>query len=155
VTIRDELLPRCTVRVDWRGRPSGTGFFVAPGRVVTCAHVIQPEGPRSLVDPTDLTIFDFDFDGKRQAVEEVAEMWSDEDPDLAILKVAAGTSHACVLLDSQVGGGDAMHSFGYPMDPDSRKLLDEYGSPTTFESEGRQGGARLDQGFSRELVAAH
>jgi hypothetical protein len=137
MTIRDDLLPRCTVRVDLRGRPAGTGFFVAPGRVVTCAHVIQPEGPHSPVNPTDITIRD--HEGNVQSVEEVPEIWSDEDPDLAILKVATGTSHACVLLDSQIGGGVAMHSYGYPMDPDTRNLFDENGSPTTFESEGSQG----------------
>ena len=137
-TIRDDLLPRCTVRIDWRDQPSGTGFYVAPGRVVTCAHVIQPDGPQAPVVPGDLRICD--STGARWAVEEVPEVWSDEDPDLAILKVATGTSHPCVLLDSQVAAGIALHSYGFPMDPDTRELLDEAGSPTTFEAEGLQGG---------------
>jgi hypothetical protein len=35
-----ELVQRCTVRVEKAGRHLGTGFFVAPGRVLTCAHVV-------------------------------------------------------------------------------------------------------------------
>jgi hypothetical protein len=35
----NELLRACVVRVDVDDAFSGTGFFVAPGRVLTCAHV--------------------------------------------------------------------------------------------------------------------
>jgi len=136
-TIPDDLLPRCTVRIDYRDAPSGTGFFVAPSRVVTCAHVIQPEGTRTALNPADVSIRD--HAGNRRVVEEVPEIWPGEDPDLAILKVAAGTSHGCVLLDSQVNARDEMHSYGYPMDRDTGVLIDDGGSPTTFDAEGRQG----------------
>jgi len=36
----DELLRSCTVRVMAAGG-SGSGVFVAPGRVLTCAHVVE------------------------------------------------------------------------------------------------------------------
>ena len=36
----DEWLRRCTVRVE-SGNGHGTGFFVAQGRVLTCAHVVD------------------------------------------------------------------------------------------------------------------
>src|ERR1022692_1110299 len=36
------LFRRCVVRIDdGEGGFRGTGFFVAPGRVVTCAHVVH------------------------------------------------------------------------------------------------------------------
>jgi S1-C subfamily serine protease len=35
------LLRRCVVRIEGDGRFRGTGFFVAPGEVLTCAHVVH------------------------------------------------------------------------------------------------------------------
>lgn len=35
------LLHRCVVRIDCDGRFEGSGFFVAPGEVLTCAHVVH------------------------------------------------------------------------------------------------------------------
>ena len=39
--VTDRELRRCTVKIDVAGAPKGTGFFVAPGHVVTCAHVLE------------------------------------------------------------------------------------------------------------------
>jgi hypothetical protein len=36
-----EQLKRCTVRLLVPGKSLGTGFFVAPGLILTCAHVVQ------------------------------------------------------------------------------------------------------------------
>ena len=37
-----ELLRQCTVRVSVSGKTGhGTGFFVAPGLILTCAHVVK------------------------------------------------------------------------------------------------------------------
>src|SRR5258706_15600768 len=36
-----ELLKLCTVRLLVIGWSQGTGFFVAPGLILTCAHVVQ------------------------------------------------------------------------------------------------------------------
>lgn len=35
------LLARCVVRLDGDGEFRGTGFFVAPGEILTCAHVVH------------------------------------------------------------------------------------------------------------------
>ncbi|MEN8446805.1 MAG: hypothetical protein ABG776_17545, partial [Cyanobacteria bacterium J06555_13] len=38
----DELLQHCTVRIEVPGQKGwGTGFFVAPGLILTCAHVVK------------------------------------------------------------------------------------------------------------------
>ena len=36
-----ELLHRCTVKIEVPDGNWGTGFFVAPGWVMTCAHVVK------------------------------------------------------------------------------------------------------------------
>ena len=36
----DELLQACTVKIAVPGQGWGTGFFVAPGVILTCAHVV-------------------------------------------------------------------------------------------------------------------
>ena len=95
--VRSDLLPQCTVRVDVHDQASGTGFFVGPGRVVTCAHVVQPNGPETDVDPHDLTVSD--VSGATFTVEQVLGIWSGEDPDLTVLQVRSGTAHPSVLLD--------------------------------------------------------
>jgi hypothetical protein len=37
-----DLLARCSVRISSDGRHVGTGFFLAPGKVLTAAHVVAP-----------------------------------------------------------------------------------------------------------------
>lgn len=36
-----EQLQQCTVQLVVPGKSLGTGFFVAPGLILTCAHVVQ------------------------------------------------------------------------------------------------------------------
>jgi hypothetical protein len=38
--LSDQDLRPCTVKIDVDRLPRGTGFFVAPGHVITCAHVL-------------------------------------------------------------------------------------------------------------------
>ncbi|MEO1183026.1 MAG: serine protease [Cyanobacteria bacterium J06636_28] len=48
----EELLQQCTVRLNLPGKYGhGTGFFVAPGLILTCAHVVKglKEGERITV----------------------------------------------------------------------------------------------------------
>ena len=41
----DELLKLCTVKLSVPGKVGwGTGFFVAPGKILTCAHVVKDAG---------------------------------------------------------------------------------------------------------------
>ena len=42
----DELLPDCTVKITVPGQVGwGTGFFVASGLILTCAHVVKALKP--------------------------------------------------------------------------------------------------------------
>jgi Trypsin-like peptidase domain/CHAT domain len=107
--VTDLVLRECTVRIDVRGAPKGSGFFVAPGHVITCAHVVESglEGSE-----TPRTIAVSDVNGMSFAVERVANLW--EDVDLAVLRVVPANAHRCVLLISGQRMHDEFITFGYP-----------------------------------------
>jgi hypothetical protein len=111
-TIADNALPACCVRIDVGGSHAGSGFFAAPGVVVTCHHVLRlgdlssdEAGARiSVVSPQGASYDVFD-----------AREWSptDED-DLAILRVEPADGHPFVLLDTGLRARDELHTFGFP-----------------------------------------
>ncbi|MET9763588.1 SAV_2336 N-terminal domain-related protein [Streptomyces sp. NPDC006372] len=114
------LTRRGTVRIerdDGGGpRPFGAGFFVAPGRVVTCAHVVTPSGAArpgvSIVT----------WDGRRFDAER-ADALNNPGDGLAVLKVPDATDAEClwisdlpphthdevVMLNSALGGVEEGH----------------------------------------------
>jgi hypothetical protein len=125
VTRPADLLPSCAVRVEVGGTPKGTGFFVAPTTIVTCAHVIE-----RLIAPDPIQVVD--HTGASYPVE-VAQVERDDKVDVAILKVTgAAEDRLCVLLDSEVDPNDQLYTYGY---------TERYseGEPTTLEAEGRMG----------------
>jgi S1-C subfamily serine protease len=107
--IADRELRVCTVRIDIDGSPKGTGFFVVPGHVLTCAHVLESLGGPSVLG-TARRIAVRGVDDAEYTVAKVAEKW--EDDDLAVLRVTPADQHPCVLL---VGGQnfDDRFTFGY------------------------------------------
>ncbi|MGH3040161.1 MAG: CHAT domain-containing protein [Gaiellaceae bacterium] len=126
-TIQDDLLPEATVRIDRAGRHAGSGFFVAPGTVVTCDHVVRLS---STAAAPQLTITD--STGATHPVEEVSVLSPTGEDDLASLRVAV-SDHLCVLLDAAFRVGDKLHSFGYPQGH-------TWGVPTGLTSEGEEPG---------------
>ncbi len=122
-SIEDELLPACAVRVDVGGQHRGTGFFVAPGKVVTCAHVVEEAKLTSQTAASLITIVS--DDQPRPA----APALIDPDTDLALLQVAAASTDTCVLLHHSLRSRDSLHSFGFPG-------RHPRGEPTTLEAEG-------------------
>jgi tetratricopeptide (TPR) repeat protein len=114
----EDLLRACTVRV-LGGPMPGAGFFVAPGTVLTCVHVIG--------DGTSLTI-GWERDGAAPVVFPVtgrprvlpsrgrAIRNLDRDyPDVAVLTVEAPSGHPCVRMDLvRPEHGDRVLVFGYP-----------------------------------------
>jgi Trypsin-like peptidase domain len=122
------VLQAATVRIDVGGVNSGTGFFVAPGHVVTCHHVIEPA---LLPEPDWGKVAIHDSSGAVWRVTDRSRY--DKDADLASLRVS-GTSGAPVArLDEGVGTGDPLYTWGFPTDKQD-------GVPATFETEGRRGG---------------
>ena len=112
-----KLLRRAVVRIDVGGDFRGTGFFVAPGEVLTCAHVVHGSAEVELSN-----------ESWRGPAEVVAVLPSEPGhepdasfypfPDLALLRTAeVPVEIPCVRLDpaDPVSGqaADVLHVYGY------------------------------------------
>lgn len=87
----------------------GTGFFVAPGLVLTCAHVVgSADGPvTARWRGRDLTL--------TVAAEWFRPSVSDgSGPDLALLRVPEGLDHPEVCLADFLEPGDDLWAYGHP-----------------------------------------
>ncbi|UQX02950.1 trypsin-like peptidase domain-containing protein [Streptomyces sp. RerS4] len=105
-------------RNDWSGPTWGSGFFIAPGWVLTCAHVVGEGGAAMRLAGRELGItFQSGPDGATGTVagrvecvlpERLEErrpgrraLW--DLPDLALIRVLSPISHACVWLTDRAG----------------------------------------------------
>jgi hypothetical protein len=128
-----ELLPDCTVRIDVGGGPKGSGFFVVPGVVVTCAHVIESQ--QLMPGDTDPAIEVVTPAGEHHPVH-VKKVWPPDAEDVALLHLVTPFDHPCVLLASGLQARDPLHSFGFPENHPE-------GVPTTLDAEGFTGNGKL------------
>ncbi len=121
----DELLQRCTVKLSVPGRMGhGTGFFVAPGLILTCAHVVKAAG----FEPVNVC-----WQNQDKFADAVTECLLPDPFDLALLRFSPTVPDlSCVYLDALVQPDDNLHSYGYPDDFPK-------GGPVTFECEGLTG----------------
>ena len=116
------LFRQCVVRIsDGDGGFRGTGFFAAPGQVVTCAHVVHGAAQlrvwwQGREEPASVA-------GAVPPLELVTDARSYPLPDLAVLEVggdATGWDHPCVRLGSEplaLGGGAAgLYLAGYTVE---------------------------------------
>jgi hypothetical protein len=116
-----DLLALCTARIAPRNS-LGTGFFVAPGLVLTCRHVVQ-----DVADGQPVPVF---WQGQEYQAR-VQERTPYPYPDLALLILPdlAG-QHPCVWLGaSEPRPREYLHTYGYRADYPE-------GSPASFEYEG-------------------
>lgn len=115
-----ELLHQCTLRVAGQETIGhGTGFFVAPGLILTCAHVVKDH----LL--CGIEVF---WNGQSYSAQLTR---SDSNLDLALLNTDL-KEHPCVWLNEGATAFDSLYSYGYP---------DDYrtGAPVTFTLEGKAG----------------
>src|SRR5258708_12497009 len=80
----------------------GTGFFVAPGLILTCAHIfeaVQPNSPSA----------DVYWNGQHYPAR-MADLRKNY--DLALLRVDL-TEHPCVYLEEEAKLRDPLTSYGY------------------------------------------
>lgn len=109
----EALLKACTVKVLSYGN-TGTAFFVAPGLLLTCAHVVRGAAKRSL----DII---WAKNGKSYTAHTFWISPNPEKVDIALLKVASEMPlHPCVYIDRAVEVGDEdyrvndeVYSYGY------------------------------------------
>lgn len=117
-----KLLQQCTLRVSVGGG-HGTGFFVAPQLILTCAHVVASANSETI------NVF---WKSQNQQYTAILEKLIPEDHlDLAILKLnISDLNHPCIKFESlHPELGDDLFSYGYPQDyPD--------GDSATFKYEG-------------------
>lgn len=113
-----------TVRLQGADDELGTGFFVAPGLILTCFHVVKASRAqnRPIV-------------GWWQNQKYIAtiERLPDSEVDLALLRLDdIPHTHPCLRLDEFICVGDELYTFGY-----TREYLN--GEPATFVYEGLDG----------------
>jgi|GEM_PF-1940255 len=117
-----EQLKQCTVQLVVPGKSLGTGFFVAPGLILTCAHVVQ------IAQEQRLAVEVRTWDGQFIGVGSISTFLLEKIPlpqalpgqrpfhlypDLALVQVAF-TNHPCVLFGAQVRSSDPLYTYGYP-----------------------------------------
>lgn len=135
------LLHACVVRIDGRRKFLGTGFFVAPGRVVTCAHVVRG-APDLLVTwrdggpPVPGTVA-----AAEPPLDSAGDLVPYPLPDLAVINLDAGAAawdHPCVRLapdpPTLAGQGSVLLLVGYTDDFEA-KIQELTGVSARFESE--------------------
>src|SRR5258708_5045964 len=130
-----ELFHRCTVRLvntnshtNPRFHEQGTGFFVAPGLILTCAHVVD----QAQESPQILEVL---WEGQTRQAQKIDCF---KEGDLALVWADSLTGHPCVLFDPTIAPFDSLYSYGYPASHSE-------GDSATFDSEGwtRVGGETL------------
>ncbi|MGB3491414.1 MAG: serine protease [Elainellaceae cyanobacterium] len=106
-----ELLKRSTVKVivpnDW-----GTGFFVAPGQVLTCAHVVRQHPGESI---------ELHQQGTKIATVRQIHRPQESDLDVVLLEVvsiegAETNDFPCVALGDTYNTDDELYLYGFPSD---------------------------------------
>jgi tetratricopeptide (TPR) repeat protein len=117
----------------------GAGFFVAPGTVVTCVHVIGDSAgltvrwERDGAAPVELPVTGppLILPGRGRPVRNLDRDY----PDIAVLTVEAPEGHPCVRMDLvRPGHGDQVVVFGYPEEGGSVHL-----TPAGLTYRGRHG----------------
>jgi Trypsin-like peptidase domain len=122
----EDLLRACTVRVVGGPAP-GAGFFIAPGKVVTCVHVIGVQDRPSLRviwerdghEPAEFPVTGHPI---RLADQGRAIKALDDYPDIAVLDIA-GADHPCIRIDlDRPLSRDELQVFGYPEEGGSVRM---------------------------------
>jgi predicted ATPase/HEAT repeat protein len=101
------LLKACTVLITYRKEMLGTGFFVAPSLIITCAHVVK--------NRRQVTIKRSQEECEGSVVRMLPEPWKEVEiafPDVALIRVPV-SSHPCALLDENFDARDQLYVFGY------------------------------------------
>jgi len=107
LTPLEDLLQQCTVKITVPGG-WGTGFFVAPELILTCAHVVRKATDSQVTISSPVW---------QQHLSAIVKAKADDGKtlDLALVKLSEPLpDHACVLLgEKPVAIGQALYSYGY------------------------------------------
>lgn len=151
-----------TVRLLIHGIGKGTGFFVAPGLILTCAHVVSPalekqipvevhswEGKslgQSLVKNSEVFLEEIPIPNSATDTER-----SHKYPDLALLHIAS-VNLPWVYLDGTIAARERLFSYGYVQDyPGGEEAEFTYEGESRIDSQRRLlkfGGGQVTYGLS-------
>lgn len=121
-----QLLYQCTVRLKVLDS-IGTGFFVAPGKVLTCAHVVEAAQKNP-------GLIQLSFNGRELKVLGL-NCLPKPYPDLALLSVDV-RDHPCAYLDPSVESRDPLYAYGYMREfPGGASVTVEYEGPARIDDE--------------------
>ena len=114
----EDLLRGCTVRVS-DGPISGAGFFVAPGKVLTCVHVIEDSAALVVRWERDgQATLEADWCRPVVVLADRGRPIPDLKcpyPDIAVLEIGGLDGHPCVRIDPEWPSlEDGFQVFGYP-----------------------------------------
>ena len=114
----EDLLRGCTVRVTGGPMP-GAGFFVAPGMVLTCVHVIGDSAALVVRWERDgQSVLEARVSGRAAVLADRGRPIPalDRDyPDIAVLEIGGLDGHPCVRIDPEWPSlEDSFLVFGYP-----------------------------------------
>lgn len=114
----------------------GTGFFVAPNWVLTCAHVVH--SARKVIIVPDSSISADPLPASVDVASPAPEPGASSNlwpfPDLALLHLAGHVEHPCAFLDVQGPmSGSEVQAWGYP---EREQGVPPVGSPASFRLEG-------------------
>lgn len=104
----EQLLQRCTVKLSIPDKKGwGTGFFVAPGLILTCHHVVKDASHGSI---------DICWQNQENFAEATIER-SLPEFDLALLRFSPPVANLpCVYLDESFQAHDSLYTYGYDED---------------------------------------
>jgi hypothetical protein len=129
----DQVVAECLVRISGANDGGGTGFFVAPGSVLTCAHVVEGI-PEETVAVWHLGQRLTGRISGRYPSERPAGRKLYPYPDLAVISVEQAPSHGCVWLDLELPRlDDRLHCVGFS---DTLKDKVPMAEPATFVFDG-------------------
>ncbi len=133
--VQSRELRRVVVRVDSdEGQAKGTGFFVAPGWVLSCAHVVKNAQRVAVVPAPGTAPVPAIVEARSAPREGRSVFWPF--PDLALIRLDAELDHPYVLLDTRLPVRGWCDAWGYSEREDG---VAPTGSPASFQFEGVEG----------------
>ncbi|MGH3935306.1 MAG: trypsin-like peptidase domain-containing protein, partial [Pseudonocardiaceae bacterium] len=131
--VQSQQLRRFVVRVDTEDE-QGTGFFVAPGWVLTCAHVVNTAKRVTVVPAPGARSVPATVEARSAPPEGRSVFWPF--PDLALVRLDTTLDHPCVLLDTRLPAKGWCDSWGHA---ERESGVEPTGSPVSFRFEGVEG----------------
>ncbi|MGH3392536.1 MAG: trypsin-like peptidase domain-containing protein [Actinomadura sp.] len=143
-TVETSELRRYVVRLeDDHGQVVGTGFFVAPSWILTCAHVVREKIRVVAVPDQSVSVAALPASVEVRSpppTDQSSGLWPF--PDLALLHLHEPVHHPCALLDTDDGpmSGAVWQTWGFA---ERERGLAPEGSAASFRYEGEEGDGYL------------